>query len=45
MTEIRCKKCGRVLCEANGKVKIRCRKCGEWNYIDTDTADQASQGK
>ncbi|SKC62234.1 Com family DNA-binding transcriptional regulator [Maledivibacter halophilus] len=43
MTEIHCKKCGRLLCECQGKIKIKCRKCGEWNYIETNIADQASQ--
>ncbi|MBB6214765.1 ribosomal protein S27E [Anaerosolibacter carboniphilus] len=28
MTEVKCEKCGRTLCELEGKFKIKCRKCG-----------------
>ncbi|MBB6218012.1 phage FluMu protein Com [Anaerosolibacter carboniphilus] len=44
MTEVKCEKCGRTLCELEGKVRIKCRKCGHMNYIVADTADQAPQG-
>ncbi|MCG8540946.1 MAG: Com family DNA-binding transcriptional regulator [Clostridia bacterium] len=45
MIEVRCKKCKRLLCETDSKVKIKCRRCGSMNYIDVNEADQASQGK
>ncbi|MCG8541230.1 MAG: Com family DNA-binding transcriptional regulator [Clostridia bacterium] len=44
MIKVKCKNCGRILCEVEGKLRIKCRRCGELNYIKTDIADQASQG-
>jgi len=31
--EINCKKCGKMLLEANSAASKRCPKCGTWNYI------------
>lgn len=34
LEQVRCIKCGKVLCKAEGKVEIKC-KCGKVNLIDT----------
>ncbi|AKL94998.1 Mu-like prophage protein Com [Clostridium aceticum] len=45
METVKCKHCGRTLCELEGKIKIKCRKCGHWNYIQTKEAAQAAQSE
>lgn len=42
LTDVRCKKCGKLLGKVKGVAEIKCPRCGEVNTVNTERQKSAS---